>query len=847
MPTRNCESQASGSRAAAEGSGAESGEAEGLGDGQRTESRPPARQSADKMKALQKSQGRTDQILGAMADMLTSLALPNQQWTGESGEAEQAVDEEARPAAAAAAQGPWERDQESQDWEQGSQDSMEKGQREPEDSYSAAGSEGSISTSVASLPPGAACGASAPSSPSSRRSVSTLKKWLTNPVRKLSAGAAGGSSSSNTAGGGGGGGGERQVRPPFQQPLPTPQGSMLSRHGLEQGGYTRANTDEQLTILADRDRELEWRDSLAGPEDCMPGVLQSHSYQSDSLHGSTSMGLTQITQSTTLQSEDNGSLLMDDTSSHSSATVDSEEERRSALEKSMYVLKELIETEKMYVDDLGLIVDGYMGTMNAKGVPEDMKGKDKIVFGNIHQIYDWHKDYFLGELEKCVAEPERLAHLFIKHVSGPVSRAGFVRAPQQGHVRECGVAHRAAVPQAKGSCLPHIRSVFGKLVNSAKKTQGPLSEHIVSEYIETYFEELKQQLGHRLQLNDLLIKPVQRIMKYQLLLKDFHKYYTKAGLATEELEKAVEVMCFVPKRCNDMMNVGRLQGFEGKITAQGKLLQQDTFTVTELDCGFLSRAKERRVFLFEQIVIFSEPIDRKKGFSIPGYIFKSSIKISCLGVEACVEGDPCRFALTSRGADGNTVRFVLQSSCPNTSQAWTADVGQILESQRNFLNALQSPIEYQRRESKSNSLGRSMRPPLSAAAGLRPHSSASIDRHRLPCLRSHNASLPSLYLPSQGPADTQLQPEPCCADSSLSQTVSPAHVQLAFGEQTPSAPHSALHHPGVSNGLGPASSSSTQRGGDSYHRGMMGDGGQVPGSSLPRRSSNLAQLDEDDL
>ena len=27
-------------------------------------------------------------------------------------------------------------------------------------------------------------------------------------------------------------------------------------------------------------------------------------------------------------------------------------------------------------------------------------------------------------------------------------------------------------------------------------------------------------------------------------------------------QKAVEVMCFVPKRCNDMMNVGRLQGFE---------------------------------------------------------------------------------------------------------------------------------------------------------------------------------------------------------------------------------------------------------------------------------------------
>lgn len=32
------------------------------------------------MKALQKNQGRTDQMLGAIADMLTSVAMPNQQW-----------------------------------------------------------------------------------------------------------------------------------------------------------------------------------------------------------------------------------------------------------------------------------------------------------------------------------------------------------------------------------------------------------------------------------------------------------------------------------------------------------------------------------------------------------------------------------------------------------------------------------------------------------------------------------------------------------------------------------------------------------------------------------------------
>ena len=39
------------------------------------------------------------------------------------------------------------------------------------------------------------------------------------------------------------------------------------------------------------------------------------------------------------------------------------------------------------------VLQGYITTMSNQGVPEDMKGKDKIVFGNIHQIYDWHKEY----------------------------------------------------------------------------------------------------------------------------------------------------------------------------------------------------------------------------------------------------------------------------------------------------------------------------------------------------------------------------------------------------------------------------------------------------------------------
>lgn len=72
-------------------------------------------------------------------------------------------------------------------------------------------------------------------------------------------------------------------------------------------------------------------------------------------------------------------------------------------------------------------------------------------------------------------------------------------------------------------------------------------------------------------------------------------------------------------------NTGALSASQGKLTAQGKLLQQDTFYVTEQDSGVQSRPKERRVFLFEQIVIFSELL--RKGSLTPGYMFKKSIKV----------------------------------------------------------------------------------------------------------------------------------------------------------------------------------------------------------------------------
>jgi triple functional domain protein len=77
--------------------------------------------------------------------------------------------------------------------------------------------------------------------------------------------------------------------------------------------------------------------------------------------------------------------------------------------------------------------------------------------------------------------------------------------------------------------------------------------------------------------------------------------------------------------------------FQGKITAQGKLILQDSLLVAEQSGQTRSdkvQFHERRVFLFEQIIIFSEEISDKKrsNLSSPEYVFKQSIKV-CIVVD----------------------------------------------------------------------------------------------------------------------------------------------------------------------------------------------------------------------
>ncbi|KAM9341804.1 kalirin [Pholidichthys leucotaenia] len=503
--------------------------------------------------------------------------------------------------------------------------------------------------SVANLHPQGSLGSLQSSSPGPKRSGHTLRKWLKSPVRRLSNSSTIKKLPNNKQKKPGAGREDRKSIDLGQPDVVLPDdaidetvvstgGNLLSNpSGMQSGGEEEPDEEPPtplpppMEIIKDPSAQDDKPSSEVASAAKLVSAIEKLVKTKMTLEPRTYPDFTSLSppDQTTPPQPQNPEL----------------EQRAKALRGRMFVVNELIQTEKDYVKDLGTVVEGFMKKIEEKGVPDDMKGKDKIVFGNIHQIYDWHCDFFVGELEKCLDDHERLPELFIKHE----------------------------------------RRLHMYVVYCQNK---PKSEFIVAEY-DPYFTGIQQDIQSRLTISDYLIKPIQRITKYQLLLKDFLKYSSKAGMDCEQIEKAVNLMSQVPKLCNDMMNLGRLQGYEGKLTSQGKLLQQETFFVTEQDAGVLSRSKERRVFLFEQIVIFSELL--RKGSSTPGYQFKKSIKVSYLALEESTDNDPCKFVLASRGS---SERFTLQAANVDIKQVWVRHIQELLEAQRNFLTALMSPIAH---------------------------------------------------------------------------------------------------------------------------------------------------------
>ncbi|CAK1554742.1 unnamed protein product [Leptosia nina] len=374
------------------------------------------------------------------------------------------------------------------------------------------------------------------------------------------------------------------------------------------------------------------------------------------------------------------------------------ESREATLKKREYVLRELYETEEVYVSDLRLVCEGYIKHMTDPNadppIPEGLRDRRlRMIFGNIEAIYEWHRDKFLRELESCIESPELLGPLFRRFLE---------------------------------------KKMF---LYEAYCRNKPVSEYIVSEH-EHYFQDLRHKLGHKLQLGDLLIKPIQRIQKYHLLVNKILKYTEVANEppnVIDSLRDAVQCTSIIPKNANDMMDVGRLQGFTGNIAAQGKLLFQEPLIVSE---GTNDKGKELHVFLFQQCMIFTEPVGKRTQFTSPTYHYKAHVQVN----KMCLEHEEGSNVFIVHSKSNKPRSFVCRAA-EGRRQHWISTLSSILESQLIFGRRLENPSAFmndepsrepsadcwwgiRKAESVSPSLGDRLAPELGTRT-QRPHAKAN--------------------------------------------------------------------------------------------------------------------------
>ncbi|XP_023276141.1 rho guanine nucleotide exchange factor 40-like, partial [Seriola lalandi dorsalis] len=148
----------------------------------------------------------------------------------------------------------------------------------------------------------------------------------------------------------------------------------------------------------------------------------------------------------------------------------------------------------------------------------------------------------------------------------------------------------------------------------------PKSDALLLNHGNSFFRRKQVELGDKMDLSSYLLKPVQRMSKYALLLTDLSK---EVGVAQEAelvaLQAATDMVKFQLRHGNDLLAMDAIRDCDVNLKEQGQLIRQDEFTV------WTGRRKcQRHIFLFEELILFSKPKKMEGGLDV--FIYKHSFK-----------------------------------------------------------------------------------------------------------------------------------------------------------------------------------------------------------------------------
>uniref|UniRef100_A0A8C6P5K0 MCF.2 cell line derived transforming sequence like n=1 Tax=Nothobranchius furzeri TaxID=105023 RepID=A0A8C6P5K0_NOTFU len=344
--------------------------------------------------------------------------------------------------------------------------------------------------------------------------------------------------------------------------------------------------------------------------------------------------------------KENGELQMEDGNSRHTS-LSEKEENLAVLRR--HVMNELLETERAYVEELLCVLQGYASEMDNASlshlIPPNLQNKKEVLFGNMPEIYHFHKRTFLRELEQYTDCPELVGRCFLERMTD-----------LQIYEKYC---HNK----------PRSESLWRQCSDCA------------------FFQECQKKLEHKLGLDSYLLKPVQRITKYQLLLKEMLKY-SRSCDGAEDLQQALTSILGILKAVNDSMHLIAITGYEGNMSELGKLLMQGSFSVwTEHKKGHakvkdLARFKpmQRHLFLHEKALLFCKRREENgEGYEkAPSYSFKQSLSMDAVGITENAKGDNKKFEIWCNSREEV---YIVQAPTAEVKTTWVNEIRKVLTTQ----------------------------------------------------------------------------------------------------------------------------------------------------------------------
>ncbi|XP_068176610.1 FERM, ARHGEF and pleckstrin domain-containing protein 2 isoform X2 [Antennarius striatus] len=234
----------------------------------------------------------------------------------------------------------------------------------------------------------------------------------------------------------------------------------------------------------------------------------------------------------------------------SNARLEEEEEgrrKRYPTDKAYFIAKEILTTERTYLKDLEVITVWFRSAViKENAMPE---GLMTLLFSNIDPIYEFHRG-FLKELDQRLALWEGRSNA---HVKGDYQRIGDVMLRNMCALKEFT------------SYLQKHDEVLTELEKATKRLKK----------LETVYKEFELQKVCYLPLNTFLLKPIQRLMHYKLILERLCKHYSPTHRDHDDCKEALKEVAEIATQLQSSLI--RLENFQ-KLTE----LQRDLIGIENL-------------------------------------------------------------------------------------------------------------------------------------------------------------------------------------------------------------------------------------------------------------------------